>query len=380
VIFLNQQEQDKRELYYSYLKSVCALSHLFSDSEVPYLYYRASENIFCKTFNAENLSRDDFAYDAKKDKIGIGIKTFISKGSNNEKIAEFNSFSYELRNLKGEQLAYRLAELRNERIEFANRNYGVEKGIYHCIAREKNRLKIFETDYNLINIDQIQNITTSQASIQFSDKLNEYSFNYSKSTLFKKFYIPSTSIILDIDIIEDPFELILNMFKNGIPYEKKYEMPGINYVILPLYSLRDSKDNEKVVSERSGLNQWNARGRKRDYGEIYIPIPIQIHKNFPNYFPDRDTPFNLHVPTGEILNAKVCQENSKALMTNPNNALSNWLLRKVLKVKEGELLDYNKLKIIGIDSVRISKIDDNNFKIDFSKIGSYEIFRKNFLL
>ena len=170
------------------------------------------------------------------------------------------------------------------------------------------------------------------------------------------------------------------MFKNGIPYEKKYEMPGINYVILPLYSLRDSKDNEKVVSERSGLNQWNARGRKRDYGEIYIPIPIQIHKNFPNYFPDRDTPFNLHVPTGEILNAKVCQENSKALMTNPNNALSNWLLRKVLKVKEGELLDYNKLKIIGIDSVRISKIDDNNFKIDFSKIGSYEIFRKNFLL
>ena len=156
MIFLNQQEQDKRELYYSYLKSVCALSHLFSDSEVPYLYYRASENIFCKTFNAENLSRDDFAYDAKKDKIGIGIKTFISKGSNNEKIAEFNSFSYELRNLKGEQLAYRLAELRNERIEFANRNYGVEKGIYHCIAREKNRLKIFETDYNLINIDQIK--------------------------------------------------------------------------------------------------------------------------------------------------------------------------------------------------------------------------------
>ena len=127
--------------------------------------------------------------------------------------------------------------------------------------------------------------------------------------------------------------------------------------------------------EKSGLNQWNAGGRKRDYGEIYIPIPIQIHKNFPGYFPDRDTQFNLHVPTGEILNAKVCQENSKALMTNPNNALSDWLLRKVLKIKEGELLTYSKLKTIGIDSVRITKIDNNNFKIDFAKINSYDLFK-----
>ncbi|WP_323807506.1 hypothetical protein [Moraxella catarrhalis] len=28
-----------------------------------------------------------------------------------------------------------------------------------------------------------------------------------------------------------------------------------------------------------------------------------------------------------MLNAKVCQENSKALMTNPNSALADWLLR-----------------------------------------------------
>jgi hypothetical protein len=36
--------------------------------------------------------------------------------------------------------------------------------------------------------------------------------------------------------------------------------------------------------------------------------------------------FNLQIPTGEIFSAKVCQENSKALMTNPNKALSDWLL------------------------------------------------------
>ena len=63
-------------------------------------------------------------------------------------------------------------------------------------------------------------------------------------------------------------------------------------------------------------------------------------------------------------------------MTNPNIALANWLLKDVLQLKERELLTYKKLEIIGIDSVKIEKIDDENYKIYFSKIGSYE----NFLL
>jgi len=66
-------------------------------------------------------------------------------------------------------------------------------------------------------------------------------------------------------------------------------------------------------------------------------------------------------------------------MTNPNKALSDWLLRKVLKLKEYEILTYEKLKIIGIDSVRITKIDTENYKIDFAKINSFEnlITQKN---
>ena len=63
-------------------------------------------------------------------------------------------------------------------------------------------------------------------------------------------------------------------------------------------------------------------------------------------------------------------------MTNPNIALANWLLKDVLQLKERELLTYKKLEIIGIDSVKVEKIDDENYKIYFSKIGSYE----NFLL
>lgn len=140
---------------------------------------------------------------------------------------------------------------------------------------------------------------------------------------------------------------------------------------MPLYGI---KNKHKFVFEKSGLNQWNAGGRKRDFGEVYIPIPKEIHHQFPDFFPNRDVPFNLQIPTGEIFSAKVCQDNSKALMTNPNKALSDWLLRKVFQVKEGELITIEKMNELGFDSVIIIKDDHENYKIDKAKLNSYEDF------
>jgi hypothetical protein len=143
-------------------------------------------------------------------------------------------------------------------------------------------------------------------------------------------------------------------------------------VFLPLYSTRSS--DSKEVPEKSGLNQWNAGGRSRSLGEVYIPIPATIHQKFPNFFPERDVQFSLHLPNKNILTAKVCQDNKKALMTNPNEALGQWILRDILKLKEGELLTYQKLEDIGLDSVVIYKMDEENYQIDFAKIGSYDFF------
>ena len=74
--------------------------------------------------------------------------------------------------------------------------------------------------------------------------------------------------------------------------------------------------------------------------------------------------FDIITPTKETLSAKVCQDNSKALMTDTNKALSDWLLRKVLKLNEGELATIEKLNELGFDSVIVTKVDENNFKID----------------
>lgn len=366
-----QIDIDNSGEYLKLLSAISKLSGLFSESNIPFINYRVAENIFCKSFNANNLSRSDTAFDAKYQTLGVGLKTFTSPSNNKtEKIAEFNSLSKILKELSGKELALKLAEYRNERIELANRLYDIENSIYHIIARREKELLLFETDYSYIDINNIKSVKNKDASLLFEDGKNEYSFNYSKSTLFRKFIIPQKAFKLPIEIIDDPYELLMNLFEKR-KLEKKKSAKLSEYVILPLYGMKDKK---KFVFEKSGLNQWNAGGRKRDFGEVYIPIPKEIHNKFPNFFPERDIEFQLEIPTGQILKASVCQDNSKALMTNPNKALSDWLLRKVFDLKEGELATIEKMDELGFDSVIIEKIGNNIYKIDKAKSESYSDF------
>lgn len=369
-------DKEQNGNYLKLLSAVSKLSGLFSESSIPFINYRVAENVFCRSFDAGNLSRSDTAFDANYNSIGIGLKTFTCNTNNStEKIAEFNSLSRVLADFKGKELAVKLGEFRNDRINLANRIYNIDKSLYHIVARKENELVLFETDYNTIDINNIHSVKKNKASLQFEDGNNFYSFNYSKSTLFRKFIIPDNAFKLPIDIIDDPYTLLLELFENKDlkPATDKL-IKGVNYVILPLYGI---KKKEKFIFERSGLNQWNANGRKRNFGEVYIPIPAELHRKYPAFFPKRDQDFNLQIPTGEIFSAKVCQENSKALMTNPNKALSDWLLRKVLQLKEGELATIEKLDKLGFDSVIIIKETDDSFKIDIMKTNTFIEFNNN---
>ena len=60
-MFFNMQTEKEKEAYVKFLKTVGSLSNLFSESPTPYLYYRIAEKVFCKSFNAEDLSRGDVA-------------------------------------------------------------------------------------------------------------------------------------------------------------------------------------------------------------------------------------------------------------------------------------------------------------------------------
>ena len=367
-MFYKNQETSLREKYIQSLQIVGNLSNLFSDSQTPYLYYRIAEKIFCDAFDANDLSRGDIAFDAAKDGLGIGLKTFLKNNDKTlQKVAEFNKDRFLYESKSPQEIVNIVASLRNERISLAKNISGVDNSLYHCVLRSENKFFIFEEDMPIIDLSALQEIKKQKNSIWFNDGNHEYNFNLSKSTLLKRFKTDSFLEEFDVEIFENPLSMIKECFQQK-EEEKRGIAKLIDTVFLPLYGAG------KIVSEKSGLNQWNAAGRARDSNEIYIPIPAKVHKLAPDFFPPRDKNFMLKLPNATVLNVKVCQENSKALMSNPNKALGKWLLRDVLNLKEDVLLTYEKLQTIGIDSVRIDKYDDGNYAIHFAALGSYEEF------
>lgn len=384
--FFDLQDVDQKEYYIELLKVTGALSNLFADSSNPFLYYRAMENIFCKAFEAENLSRSDVSADAKKGNIGIGLKTFLhNNGKTFQKVAEFNRHSDILREMDREDIVYKVAELRNERIRVTMNLVEVSEMMYHSITRSENSMQIYEEEMNPIDISRIKILKSgSKNTIHFDDGINEYNFSLSKSTLLKRFYTEESSSIAKfrVDILEDPFDFLLDRRMEQMQYlieestKKKDEVK--DYIVLPLYSPRDG-----MVQEKSGLNQWNAGGRARHPYEAYIPIPAWIHrakKGFFTYSTEdfKTEPFDVKLPSGKILSMKIAQQGGKALMSNPNRELGEWLIRDILELKKGTLVTRNKLDDIGIDSVKLSKMIDGSFELDFLESGSYEEFEEQF--
>ena len=365
-MFYNNQDNIEKKKYETDLKVIGSLSNLFSNSNVPYLYYRIAEKIFCNSFNAKDLSRGDVALDAYKNGLGIGLKTFLQGNSKSfQKVAEFNKDRELYEKLSSTKLIKTISDLRNKRIKFTENLYNIERSVYHCVVRDENVFKLYEESMDYIDIVNIKNIKKKKSTIIFDDDKHEYSFNLTKSTLTKRFITTLVSHEFNVDILESPLDDIKNCFRE-ISHSYISTSHILDTVYLPLYG-----KNKKVYSN-SGLNQWNANGRVRNPDEVYIPIPVSVHRKAPLFFPDRDSPFNLKLPTGDILQVKVCQSSNKALMSYHNKELGKWILRDVLSLIEGELLTYEKLQILGIDSVRIDKIDSMNYEINFASLDSFE--------
>lgn len=379
-MFYQSQPDASKEKYSLLLQSIGSLSELFSDNDIPYLYYRAAERIFCRSFSAEDLSREDSSFDAKYHNLGIGLKTFIFKNSGPlEKIAEFNSNSDTLRTLLSdkEELIRTVASLRNKRIQSTREIHGLDTSLYHCISRDKGRFLVYECPLDEINIEKLRIDKSSLDNnvLVFEDDSDEYRFNLSKSTLFKRFDVKSAVLEeIKIPIISDPFTLLESLLPNYFEDQKKAQLPSI---ILPLYSARS-----KRVEDKSGLNQWNAADRNpgspRHPNELYIPIPSWINNQFTNFFPNPSQSFNLSLPNGTTLSAKRCQAGAKGLMSNPNKALGKWILRDILQIPEGVLCTKQMLDDVGIDSVLVEKIDEQNYNMSFLPSDSFENFQATY--
>lgn len=396
-MFYDKQPIENQEKYKQMLTIMGQLSNLFSESDCPYLAYRAHENIFCKYLEAVNLARSDCSADAKKDEIGIGLKTWI--GKNDQKVAEFGKLKKNYSNLTGIELVKKIAEYRNERIRVTKKLHGIKEMIYHVVKRVPNSMQILECAFDYIDIEKIKLIKNrgNENNTYFTDGKHTYHFSISKNTLYMIFDDLELLDSFEVSILEDPYQLLMELSENMSKKNDIY-IPEININIewqktqldkeilnkpvlcLPLYS-RKGKKKEKIVEEKSGLNQWNAGGRKRNANELYIPYLKEDRERSIDFFPPRNIPFTLRLPDGTKISAKVCQEADKnnpkigkSIMSNPNKVLGKWLLRDVFELEEGTLVTYEMLEKFGVDSVIFVKNEELDYSVDFAEIGTYEKF------
>lgn len=408
------------EKYATLIKAAASLSWLYSENDVAYIDSRLIERIFISASSARDLARADRSFDAIcGDTAGVGIKTFLGRikansgrGANREKVAEFTKLAREgkFANLGGKALATSVSAARNLRVSSDANEHGIQisESFYHCFVRTTVGGVVHEEPYSLIDIEKIRPTNSigieldhwpkKTGSVYFTDGLSQYSFSISKNVLFKRFEFDVAKRPIPLTVDKRIFERLPLLFveqgsavltgsddpaTRGGEAPSMSERPGVDFVILPLYS---TKYDKKQVPEKSGINQWNAGGRPRTFGEAYIPIPAQIHSLCPGFFPPRDRSFTLRLPTG-VHRGKVCQDGSKALMTDPNRALGFWIL-SVLDPsmspsdfdKPPQRLrhfDYDDLLAIGKDSVRVTKTASGTsmtLSIEFAEIGAYEDF------
>lgn len=421
-MFYEKQPVADQNNYKKMLSIIGNLTQLFSESDCPYLPYRAHENIFCKYLNAENLARQDCSADAKKGRIGVGLKTWM--GQDDQKVAEFGRLRETFAGLSGMELVRTIAEYRNERIRVTMNLHGIDTMIYHIVKRVPGAMQILEHSFDYIDIENLSLIANrgNVNNTYFTDGHHTYHFSVSKNTLYMIFEDMELLDSFEVEIMNDPYKFLMSLMygeeESEIPSPireviKQPEPIKLPQVCLRLYSSRP--DGRKFVADKSGLNQWNGIRtanrklkdgtvvhieKKRDPNELYIPYPAEDRRNTPDFFPPRDTDFRLRLPDGKIISAKVCQEaykkmpderyqtlsadeklaedrrrnEGKAIMSNPNNVLGEWLLRNVFELPEGTVVTYAMLQKFGIDSVVFTKHGDLDYSVDFAEVGTYEEF------
>jgi hypothetical protein len=398
------------------MQTVAALSPLFSDSDEAYIDYRFVENVFALVSNGKNIGRMDKVFDTligNKLQIGVGVKTFRmpkDKNSQFEKIQEYTKFSQEasIGTLKIDDAVHEICEFRNSKILSDANELGIDltKSFYHCFIRSGGRGYIFETDYPLIEIQSLAPTDKNGSVISkyekashvfFKDNYHYYKYSFSKNVLYMKFDLENKKLLqnFDLEIDRDIWQKISSEVEGELLKQVGEELAQNNsvtidlpkdnrvedFVVLPLYSTRRG---EKRVEAKSGINQWNAGGRARKFGEAYIPIPRIIHNLKPDFFPSRDVTFDLQLPNSQTpVTASVCQDGSKALMSNPNTELCKWLYKVIdgnfsesdfSKAPNREPFTYDDLLAVGKDCVVVYKKTGSLYEIVFGEIGSYEDF------
>lgn len=418
-----QYTNDQRKEYIQFLQVYGALSNLFRQKHgdaVPHLDSKFQETVFAKIFNSENVDIGNTPHDVLSvfgtKRIGIGLKTWMGSRPSFQKVMQLKKYKNEIDIYKSDahSLASKISEIKNERMLGDYLRLGLTKtdNIYHYVTRDKGLFSIHECSYPLIDVSKIHIMSSNESGITWSDGFKDYKYTFGDSQIWQRFDSDKYNTLLlnrfDIKIIEDPFSFLLQAYlKLAETVEKDKTAEDFVEIYLPLYSYRT-----KEVEEKSGLNAWNAAPKNKAYtvlrplNEIYLPIPIDFHMKFRDFFcPDIvpvikarkiskiDRPevrFHLALPDGRTIPALLTGDNLKNFQSGSmterdqfgnfygQSALGQWLLVDVLGLKSRTLVTKEWLEKKGTDSVRLwrKKDDYSLIHIDFAPIGAFEAFMR----
>lgn len=424
-----QYSTEQREGYIKFLQVYGALSNLFRQKQgdmIPYLDSKFQETVFAKIFNSQNADIGNTPHDVVSvfgsDRIGIGLKTWMNSKPSFQKVMQLKRYQNEitavLNSKDDEALAYKISEIKNERMKSDYERLGLseEKNIYHYVTRDEGRFVINECAYPLIDLNNLKKFNLTPTAFSWTDGHKDYKYTFGDCQIHQKFDSSKKDTLLlhkfDVKIIEDPFAFLLNAYLELIENVKEAEVE-IEEAYLPLYSYQS-----KEVGEKSGLNAWNGASKNPKYpdklrplNEVYIPVPIEFHRKKPDFFTkniftiiderkklkgvkNKEKPeirFKLQLPNGKSIPVLLTGDNLKNFQSGDKNesdeygkkygqnALGQWLLVDVLGLKERKKVTREWLIKKGTDSVRLwrNKDDYSIINIDFAPIGAFEAFMNN---
>ena len=160
--------KNQQEKYIKYLQVFGSLTNLFrqkATNSIPYLDSKYQETIFAKSFDAKNVDFGNTPHDILsifgKKRVGIGLKTWMGSEPSFQKVMQLKRFKNEiaLHAKKQEDLAYKISEIRNEKVSRDYKHLGLSKenNIYHYVTRDKGSFTINECAYPLIDLNNLNN-------------------------------------------------------------------------------------------------------------------------------------------------------------------------------------------------------------------------------
>ncbi|MBN8193392.1 NgoFVII family restriction endonuclease [Bacillus sp. NTK074B] len=143
-------------------------------------------------------------------------------------------------------------------------------------------------------------------------------------------------------------------------FVKESVIVGKDFIDLPLFI-----EKEKKIHQKSGLNWGQRTGREPN--QAYIPVPTSFNKRHPRFFPPLKEEFTMLTDDRQSFICVMAQENRKAIESSRNNSLIGKYFRERLGLYLGAKVELGDLEKYGRKYVRVHKLDNETFYMDFSK-------------